>query len=178
MHRLFVALRPPEAIRDALIDTMEGVEGARWQFDEQLHLTLRFVGDIDEHDAEDLAHALSQVSVAPFALAIRGVGTFETKGRLTSLWAGIEPSEPLAILQRRIERACQRAGQTPVTRKFVPHITIARTNAATGPIGSWLTEHGRLALPVWQVDAFHLYESRLDPGGAQYEPVIGFPLSA
>lgn len=177
MHRLFVALRPPEDIRDALIDIMEGVEGARWQFDEQLHLTLRFVGEVDARAADDLANALSQVSAQPFALSIRGVGTFETKGRVTSLWAGVEPCEPLAILQRRVERACQRAGLEPVTRKFTPHVTLARTNASTGPIGGWLAEHGRLALPPWQVDAFHLYESRLEPGGAHYKPVVRFSLS-
>ncbi len=178
MHRLFVALCPPQDIRDALIDTMEGVEGARWQFDEQLHLTLRFVGEVDARTADDLANALSQVSVEPFALAIRGVGTFETKGRVTSLWAGVEPCEPLAILHRRVERACQRAGLEPVTRKFVPHITLARTNASTGPIGGWLAAHGRLSLPRWGVDAFHLFESQLDPGGAHYEPVLEYPLAS
>ncbi|MEL7691358.1 RNA 2',3'-cyclic phosphodiesterase [Citromicrobium bathyomarinum] len=178
MHRLFAALRPPEGIRDALIDTMEDIEGARWQFDEQLHLTLRFAGEVDARTADDLANALSQVSVEPFALAIRGVGTFETKGRVTSLWAGVAPCEPLAILQRRVERACQRAGLAPVTRKFVPHITLARTNASTGPIGGWLADHERLALPEWEVERFWLYQSRLDAGGAQYEPLLAFPLTA
>ena len=177
MHRLFVALRPPEAIRDALIDTMENVDGARWQFDEQLHLTLRFAGEVDARTADDLANALSQVSVEPFALSIRGVGTFETKGRVTSLWAGVAPCETLAVLHRRVERACQRAGLEPVTRKFVPHVTIARVNSSTGPIEGWLAQHARLSLPTWQVGAFHLYESRLDVGGAHYEPVVVFPLT-
>ncbi|NCP18837.1 MAG: RNA 2',3'-cyclic phosphodiesterase [Erythrobacter sp.] len=177
MHRLFVALRPPDDIRDPLIDTMEGVEGARWQMDEQLHLTLRFVGEVDGAQGEDLADALSQVRAPAFDLAIRGVGTFAKKGRTTALWAGIEPSEPLNILQRRVERACQRAGLEPVTRKFVPHITLARTNASTGPIGGWLAAHGRIALPVWPVDRFWLYESRLDLGGAHYEPVVSFALT-
>ena len=167
MHRLFVALRPPEAIRDPLIDTMEGVEGARWQADEQLHLTLRFVGEVDRAQANDLASALEAVRAPRFALDLRSVGTFERKGRVGSLWAGVEESEPLNILQRRVERACRAAGLEPVTRKFVPHVTIARVNSSTGPIGGWLAQHSRLALPVWQVETFHLYESRLDAGGAQ-----------
>ena len=177
MHRLFVALRPPEAIRDPLIDTMEGVEGARWQADEQLHLTLRFVGEVDRAQANDLVSALETVRAPRFALDLRSVGTFERKGRVGSLWARVEESEPLNILQRRVERTCRAAGLEPVTRKFVPHVTIARVNASTGPIGDWLAQHARLALPVWQVDAFHLYESRLDAGGAHYEPVLRFLLS-
>jgi RNA 2',3'-cyclic 3'-phosphodiesterase len=177
MHRLFVALRPPEAIRDPLIDTMEGVEGARWQADEQLHLTLRFVGEVDRAQANDLASALETVRAPRFTLDLRSVGTFERKGRVGSLWAGVEESEPLNILQRRVERACRAAGLEPVTRKFVPHVTIARVNSSTGPIGGWLAQHARLALPVWQVETFHLYESRLDAGGAHYEPVVAFPLT-
>ena len=177
MHRLFIALRPPEDIRDPLIDTMEGVEGARWQSDEQLHLTLRFVGEVERALANDLVSALEAVRAPPFALQLRGVGTFERKGRVTALWAGVEESEPLAMLQRRVERACRAAGLEPETRKFVPHVTIARVNASTGPIGGWLAQHARLALPVWQVDAFHLYESRLERGGSAYEPLIGYPLA-
>ena len=119
---LFVALRPPEAIRDPLIDTMEGVEGARWQADEQLHLTLRFVGEVDRAQANDLASALEAVRAPRFALDLRSVGTFERKGRVGSLWAGVEESEPLNILQRRVERACRAAGLEPVTRKFVPQL--------------------------------------------------------
>lgn len=176
MHRLFVALRPPEDIQDALIDTMEGVDGARWQSDEQLHLTLRFVGEVDRDAAEDLAAALKDARVDPFMLSLRGVGTFERKGRTSALWAKVEDSEPLAILQRRVERACRKAGLAPETRKFVPHVTIARANASTGPIGGWLAEHGRLALPDWPVDRFYLFESRLERGGAHYEPVIEYPL--
>ena len=177
MHRLFVALRPPEQIRDPLIDTMEGVGGARWQSEEQLPLTLRFVGEVDTAQANDLASALSAVRAPRFTLSIRDVGTFEKKGRITALWAGLEPSEPLVILHRRVERACRAAGLVPETRKFVPHVTIARTNASTGPVGGWLAAHGQLRLPPWEVETFHLYESRLDPGGAHYEPLLAFPLS-
>tara|TARA_B100000678_G_scaffold182221_2_gene152249 strand:- start:311 stop:874 length:564 start_codon:yes stop_codon:yes gene_type:complete len=176
MHRLFVALRPPPEIRDPLIDTMEGVEGARWQSDEQLHLTLRFVGEVDAPQAEDLASALDAVRAAPFTLRVRGIGTFERKGRTSALWAKVEESEPLNILQRRVERACRSAGLAPETRKFVPHITIARVNSSTGPIGGWLAEHGRLALQDWPVDTFRLYESHLGGAGAEYVAVGHFSL--
>ena len=101
MHRLFVALRPPPDIRDPLIDTMEGVEGARWQSDEQLHLTLRFVGEADTAQANDLVSALEAVRAPRFTLQLRGLGTFERKGRTRALWAKVDESEPLAILHRR-----------------------------------------------------------------------------
>jgi len=176
MHRLFVALRPPETIRDALIDTMEGVEGARWQSDEQLHLTLRFVGEVDVAQANDLVSALEAVTAPPFTLQLRGLGTFVHKGRASALWAKVEESEPLAILHRRVERACRAAGLAPETRKFVPHVTIARLNASTGPIGGWLATHGRLALTDWRVDGFELFESRLGRFGSDYAPVARFAL--
>ena len=176
MHRLFVAFRPPEEIRDPLIDTMEAVEGARWQSDEQLHLTLRFVGEVDRAQGNDLVSALEAVRAPRFTLHLRGVGTFERKGRTSALWAKVEESEPLAILHRRVERACRSAGLAPETRRFVPHVTIARLNASTGPIGGWLAEHGRLAPPPWNVGSFHLFESRLERGGSAYEPLVEFPL--
>ena len=176
MHRLFVALRPPEPVRDVLIDTMEGLDGARWQGDEQLHLTLRFVGEVDSPQANDLADALSEVRAGPFALQVRGVGHFARKGRASALWAAFEPSEGLAILERRVERACRAAGLPPETRKFVPHVTIARLNASSGPIDGWLARHGRLTAPEWPVERFVLYESQLAESAAVYTPVVQYRL--
>lgn len=176
MPRLFVALRPPSELRDLLIDTMEGVEGARWQREEQLHLTLRFVGEVDAPQAEDLADALASVRAEPFALQVRGVGHFATKGRAKALWAAFEPCEALAILQRRVGRACRAAGLVPETRRFVPHITIARLNSSTGAIDHWLAQQGRLTAPAWPVERFVLYESQLAESGASYTPVVQYLL--
>ena len=114
MTRLFVALRPPAPLRDTLIDTMDAVEGARWQDEDQLHLTLRFVGEVDPPVAEDLAAALGQVAAPPFTLVVAGAGHFARKGRPTALWAGIAPSPALVALQHKVERACQRVGRIQV----------------------------------------------------------------
>lgn len=176
MHRLFVALPLPEAIRDILLDTMDGIEAARWQSEEQLHLTLRFAGELDPRAAEDLVAALALVRAEPFALEIRGVGHFARKRRPHTLWAAVPPAEPLAILQRRVERACRAAGLPPETRKFVPHVTLARLNASSGPIGGWLADNALLAAGPWPVDSFALYESRLTPHGSDYERLEDFPL--
>ncbi|WP_374405157.1 RNA 2',3'-cyclic phosphodiesterase [Pelagerythrobacter sp.] len=176
MHRLFAAIRPPAVVRDMLIDTMDGVAGARWQDDDQLHLTLRFAGEIEGPQAEDLADALARVAGGPFDLALRGVGYFEKKGLAHTLWAGVEASEPLAVLQRRVERACRAAGLAAETRKFAAHITLARLNRASGPIGGWLARHALLASKPWRVEAFALYSSRLTPAGSQYDALVRYPL--
>jgi 2'-5' RNA ligase len=77
MHRLFVAIRPPEPIRDLLVDAMDQSADFRWQDDEQLHITLRFIGEVDRPAADDIADALGQVRAAPVELRIAGVGRFE-----------------------------------------------------------------------------------------------------
>ena len=178
MPRLFVALRPPEPVRDVLFDAMDGVEGARWQGDDQLHLTLRFVGDIPTPEAEDLAAELGRVRAAPFALRIAGVGHFERTGRAHTRWAGVAPSPGLTALQSRIERACQRSGLEPESRKFAPHVTLARLSGAAGPIGGWLARNGTLAAPEWPVAEFQLVESTLGTGGSHYEPVVRYGLQS
>lgn len=174
-RRLFVALRPPEEFCDALLDTMEGIPGARWQDADNLHITLRFIGEVDRHMAADLESALGDVLFTPFPLEISGVGHFEGKGRAKAIWAGVAPSGALDELQMRVEMACRRAGLPAETRKFVPHVTIARLNSGSGPIGDWLAQHGRLRLGPWQVERFSLYESDLTPNGPLYEEATSFP---
>ena len=174
-HRLFAAIRPPAPVIDALLALEGGPElhipGARWQDEDQLHLTLRFFGEVEAAQAEDLAEALAGVSFSPFALALRGVGHFERKGRPHTLWAGLAPSEPLAALQRRVEHAARRAGLPPESRKFTPHITLARLNDGSGPVLPFLAAHGTLTGEPWPVEEFDLIESRLTPAGAEYEKV-------
>ena len=176
MHRLFIALRPPREVRDALLDAMDGVDGARWQSDDQLHLTLRFAGELEGPQAEDLADALGRVAAPPFDLALRGVGHFERKGIPHALWAAAAPSEALGVLQRRVERACRSAGLPPETRKFTPHVTLARLNRSSGPIGGWLSAFGDLRSGPWRVTEFILYESHLGHTGPFYEQVMAFAL--
>lgn len=177
MHRLFVAIRPPEAVRDALLDTMEGVDGARWQEDDQLHLTLRYIGEADQHTANDLAEALGTVSFAPFPIAVRGTGTFERKGRVHTLFADIERTPPLVALRGRVERICIETGLEPEHRKFAPHITLARLNSSSGPVAPYLAAHAGLRLDPWECTSFFLYESHLRPTGSIYEPVVTYPAS-
>src|SRR5215212_9682890 len=105
MHRLFVAIRPPEPIRDLLIDAMDESPEFRWQDDGQLHLTLRFIGEVERPLAEDIAVALGRIHAPRFEIRIKGVGRFEARSA-GALWAGVEPKGPLAVLAAKIERVC------------------------------------------------------------------------
>lgn len=173
MHRLFVALPLPEAIADPLLDLMDGPERLRWTAAEQLHLTLRFIGEVDGHTAENVAAALSSLRVEPFDLRLKGIGQFHHR-RSGTLWAGTEPREPVAALAARIDRAVASAGLPPETRAFVPHVTLARWNGPAPDLQPWLTSHGMLASPPWTVRSFTLFESHLGRHGAHHEPVATF----
>lgn len=175
-HRLFAAIRPPASVIDALLDLEGHVEGARWQDEEQLHLTLRFFGEIESEPAEELAAALASVTAPPFALALRGVGHFESKRRPHALWAGLAPSDALASLQHKVENAARRAGLPPEGRRFMPHITLARLNASSGLVLPFLQAHATLTSEPWAVEAFDLIESTLTPAGARYETVRRYRL--
>ena len=175
-HRLFIGLRPPQSVRDALVDAMEGLEGVRWQDDEQLHLTLRFVGEVERPAAEDLAAVLGGIAWPAFPLTVDGVGHFERKGRPTALWARVPPSAPLEGLRQKVERACESTGQPRETRRFTPHITLARLGRLGTGIAPWITRHASLHAGPWSADRFVLFESHLAHTGAHYETVAEYRL--
>jgi 2'-5' RNA ligase len=177
-HRLFAAIRPPRRVINALLALEGGIAGARWQDVSQLHLTLRFFGELEARQAEDVAAALTGVHAEPFAVALRGVRHFESKGRTHTLWAGLAPSEPLNALQRRVEMAARRAGLAAEPRRFVPHVTLARLNAASGSVLPFLAANSTYEGEPWPVEAFDLMESSLQPTGAEYESVRRYRLFA
>ena len=176
MHRLFVAIRPPEAIRDLLIDAMDDSADFRWQDEEQLHLTLRFVGEVERPLANDLADAFSRLRAAPFDLRINGVGRFEQRNG-GALWAGVEPKAPVAALAAKIERACVGVGLKPERRAFPPHITLARWKGRrTREVADFLDRNRGPSSPPFPVTEFILFESHLSRHGAHYEEAASFPL--
>ena len=177
MHRLFVAIRPPEPIRDRLIDVMdEGAGDFRWQSDDQLHLTLRFIGEVERHQADDIAGALATIASSSFELRIAGVGKFERRSGGV-LWAGVEPKAQVAALAAKVERSVQWAGLEPEHRAFHPHITLARwSGKRTREADGIVDAHGALKSEAFAVDRFILYESRLSRHGAHYEAVAEFRL--
>lgn len=179
MHRLFVALRPPPDIRHLLTVAMAGVPQARWQDDDQLHITLRYIGEVDRPLAEDVALALGQVHGAAPRVAIAGVGAFDKLGRVDALWAGVTPHDELTRLHKKVDQALVRLGLTPEGRAYLPHVTLARLprSAGRGPaIDRWRADHAALASPVFELGHLILYESHLTGEGARYEAVARWPL--
>ncbi len=146
MHRLFVALRPPPPIRDLLIDQMDGIDDARWQDDDQLHITLRYIGEVDSRMAEDVATALSTIRADLPPLRIQGCGMFDSKGHPNAIWAGVAPRDPLAALHRKIDRALVRIFEV-IHRDEPSH---------WAPYDGWLKAHGKRDPRWWEraVDGF------------------------
>jgi 2'-5' RNA ligase len=177
MHRLFLAIRPPEQVRDLLIDAMDDSPDFRWQEEEQLHLTLRFIGEVERPIAQDLADALGRLRAERFQLRINGVGRFEQRSG-GALWAGVEPKPPLAALAAKVERVCMAVGLEPERRAFHPHITLARWKGRRSrEVADFLERRRGLKSEPFGVAEFILFESRLSRHGAHYEPVAAYPLA-
>ena len=179
MHRLFVALRPPPQIRAALAATMDGVQRARWQDDDQIHLTLRYIGEVDRRMAEEIVLALGHIHAAPVEIALSGVGAFDRKGHVDALWAGVAPHDALAALHRKVDHALVRVGLKPESRAYLPLFTLARLCRGAGSgaeIDLWRAAHAALASPVFRLEHLTLFESRLGGEAARYEVVERWPL--
>ena len=177
--RLFIAIPLPEPVRRALLGLRSGLPGARWVEPEAMHLTLRFLGEVDEDEAEDIDAALAAIDAPAFELAISGIGCFQSRRRVRSVWVGLERSEPLARLQGKVESAVVRAGFEPEGRKFKPHVTLARMkNTPAGHVGAYMETHDTFAVAPFPAAAFTLVRSHLGRDGAHYEVLAEYPLQA
>lgn len=179
-HRLFIALRPPTEVRNALTPLMSGVEGARWMNDNQLHLTLAFLGEVDKHGVDAAVQAMETVHAPQLDLQLGQLGSFDATGpgKTSALWIGVEPADPLTDLATSFRTACRRAGLAPDARKFVPHITLARfgsAGASREAIRPWL-ETATIPRINWHNGSFHLVESHMGHTGPHYEPIATYEL--
>ena len=176
MHRLFLAIRPPEKVRDLLIDAMDDSPALRWVGDEQLHLTLRFIGEVERPLANDIVAALQDIRSPGFELRVSGIGKFQRRSG-GALWAGVEPKEPVTVLAGKVERTLQQVGLEPEHRAFSPHITLARWNRGSAEaVEGFLRQNSNLRSEPFPVDRFILFESHLSRHGPHYEGVAAFPL--
>jgi 2'-5' RNA ligase len=169
MIRLFVAIGLPHATCvDLAMMCGGGMPGARWVPMENYHITLRFIGEVSEPQADDIDSALASLSVKPFDLQIKGCGVFG-QDQPRALWAGIEPNEALTNLQKKIERVFQQIGLAPDKRKFAPHITLARLrNADPLKVQQFIQDHSLYKAPPIAIDSFGLYSSDLSHSGSIY----------
>jgi 2'-5' RNA ligase len=175
--RLFVALAIPDAVAQRLFLLQAGIPGARWQTREQLHLTLRFIGEVDGREANDIDDALSAIASPRFPLALKGVGEFGGK-KPHAVWAGVDDAQAVGHLHRKVDSALQRIGIAADERKFTPHVTLARLRAApVGKVMDWLSDHALFASTPFEVASFALYSSTLTPNGSIYVPERVYALS-
>lgn len=175
--RLFVGIGMPLPIQDRLRRLRSAIPGARWVDQENLHLTLRFIGEVSGHDAEDVHLALQRIDADPFDLTLRGLGHFENGGDPTQLWADVEPSQRLLRLQEKVDSALRRSGVPFEKRSFRPHVTLARLKAPPlDRVRSFLRDRANFRADPFFVDRFTLFSSHLGKHGAQYTAEAEYPL--
>ena len=176
--RLFVGLDLPWPLRTRLSVLAGGIPGARWIAPENYHVTLRFIGEVASHQAEEIDHALGSLRARGFALVLSGVGTFTRGGKETMLWAGVERSPHLDFLQSKIETALQRAGLEPEHRRFAPHVTLARLdNPAQARLAAYVQANNLFRADPVPVAHFTLFSSRLGKEASVYTAEVEYDLA-
>lgn len=177
MLRLFAGLELPKTVKRDLAAFEVPLSGAKWVDEEDLHLTLRFAGDIDNHIADEFADELSRIEVPVFSLRIIGTGLFGGADPHT-LWSGIEAGPELDRLQSKIERASRNAGLPPESRKFKPHVTLARLRGANPvELAAFLQHHGGYRSAPFAIEDFVLFSARPHIGGGPYGIEARYPLA-
>ena len=159
--RLFAALDVPDDVAAALARLQRGVGGARWSPRENLHLTLRFFGDVAENQADDLDAALGEVALRKraFAVKLKGAGFFGG-AEPHSLHIKADASDALMALAADCEKAARRAGLPPETRKFTPHVTLAYLNRPElDRVIAFERNYALFEAGPWRVEQFGLYSS-------------------
>lgn len=159
--RLFAALAVPDHVATRLLALMKGVAGAKWRPRENLHLTLRFFGEVAEPIADDIDAELSAVAeaCAPFDLKLKGAGSFGGADP-HALWIGAEQTAALTKLAAQCERAARRAGLKPEPRKFLPHLTLAYLSGALlDRVQAFEARLGLFETEAFPVESFGLYSS-------------------
>ena len=177
--RLFVAIDPPEEIRQAVAALCRGLEGARWVPPGQLHVTLRFLGEVDPSGAARLAGGLGSMAQPSFPLRLAGAGRFPPRRAPRVLWIGLEPEERLGMLHFAIERRLEEAGFPPDAKPFSPHLTVARLRDGAFPaaVDRWIEGARGFRAGPFPVSSFFLYSSVLGRDGAAHRKEKEFPLA-
>jgi 2'-5' RNA ligase len=177
--RLFTAIEIPPALRADLARLQNGVPGARWVEPENFHVTLRFVGEVDNAIASDIDAQLARIGAIGFELAIKGVGYFADGAKLRALYAAVENNPALEHLQQKVESAISRAGVRPEGRRYTPHVTLARFSGrqdAGHHLAQFMASHSLWRPEPFDVEHFTLFSSVTRPEGALYRVEAEYPL--
>jgi len=176
--RLFVGVDLPWSLREPLAALSRGLPGARWVPVENLHMTLRFIGEVTPDMAEEVDLALQVLRGRRFLLQFSGIGTVSRNGRELALWVGAERNPALEHLQAKIETAMQRAGLPAERRRFLPHVTIARLeHTVEHKLAAYVQSHNLFRAGPVEIDAVTLFSSQLGKEASVYTAEIAYPLA-
>lgn len=177
-ERLFIALTLPLAVREVLAALAQPLPDVAWTLPGQLHLTLRFLGEVPADRIGAMIERLEKVRVAPFILPVEGLGTFPPNRPPRVIWAGVGNGHPrLFQLRQRLDDALLASGLQLDVRTFHPHATLARCGDSAAPaVAHWLHASREFAAPPFRVESFDLYQSELRPNGAVHTLKRQFPL--
>ena len=174
MLRLFVGIALPPELKLVLSRLAGGLPGARWVDPGNYHVTLRFIGEIDEGLASDLDAHLAGIRARRFTVTLTGIGSFNAR----NLFVGVERNADLAHLQETVESAVARSGIEPENRRFAPHVTLARLKGKPdAKLGQYLAEHALFRAAPFDVAQFQLVASYLTKSGSIYEDQAEYALS-
>lgn len=175
-RRVFFGLQIPARIKDRLRRVKAEVPGAKWQGIEQMHITLLFLGDIDEDDVSAVCGTARQAPGAAFELDVAGLDCFGQPSHPRNLWAGVQPTAPVVRLHEVLRDRMERLGLTVENRAFHPHITLARFKPPSGSVQGLLAEYEQTVFGSFLADHFVLFDSQLQPGGSVYTVIERFSL--
>lgn len=178
-ERMFIALTLPEAVREVLATLVHPAKDLNWTRPAQMHVTVRFVGDVEEAQQERMIERLATVRVEPFILPLEGLGTFPPDRPPRVIFLGVGSGHPrLFQLRQRIDDAILACGLPLDVKTFHPHVTLARCTPPVHPATRrWLHDNRDFAAPPIRVEAFDLYSSELRPTGAVHTLRASFPLA-
>jgi 2'-5' RNA ligase len=170
-HRLFTAIDLPASVKDQLTLLLSGLPGAKWVKRPQLHLTLRFIGEVETPKFKAIGDTLREVQAQAFEMRLNGVGRFPAKGTPRVLWVGVDETPPLLTLYQQIEGALAKLDYPPEERPFSAHITLARFKEPPNRdhVERYLTKHQAFQTEVIAVHEFVLFSSLLSPQGPSYK---------
>ena len=176
MPRLFTGVEIPSDVGQALGMLRGGLPGARWVDPENYHLTLRFIGDVDDLVAHEVASLLGRVKREAFELHLEGLTSFGGR-KPRAVVASVAQERALLDVQAEHERLMQRIGLEPEGRKYMPHVTLARLrDASTRAVAEYLATRGYFRTAVFRVSRFVLFSSRASVGGGPYVVEATYPL--
>jgi RNA 2',3'-cyclic 3'-phosphodiesterase len=177
MIRLFIALDLPQYLQTELKRFCCGLPGAKWVDEQQVHLTLRFIGEVEGSCFKDISEVLENVEMAPFDLQLKGVGCFPPRKKPTVLWVGLETSKELKQLKAQIDSCLKKVNLEPEQRKFSPHITLARLKETpVKRLTNYLSGNALYQSLPFTVSEFHLYSSILNHKGAIHSKEVSYAI--